>query len=55
MQTQKRLSTQAATTKKQAEPGKPEPLRSAPVVLDAQALRHVAGGNTSTQGPHKTW
>ena len=54
MQTQKRLSTQAATEKKQAEPNKAAPQRSAPVVLDAQALRHVAGGNT-TQGPHKTW
>jgi hypothetical protein len=55
MQSQKRLSTQAAATQKQAEQNKREPQRSAPIVLDPQTLRHVAGGNTSTQGPHKTW
>ena len=50
-----RQSNEKLTTeKKQAEPNKAAPQRSAPVVLDAQALRHVAGGNT-TQGPHKTW
>ena len=55
MQSQNRPSTQVSTTtKKAASPAKPADVRSAPTVLDTQALRQVAGGNT-TAGPHKTW
>lgn len=55
MQTQNRLSKQATTTAKKAvSPAKPADVRSAPIVLDTQSLRQVAGGST-TNGPHKTW
>jgi hypothetical protein len=57
MQSQKRLSTQPApTTNKLVAPAKRAEVRSAPVVLDAQALRQVSGGTGVGQnGPYKTW
>ncbi len=55
MQTNKPVSAPFATpAKKHPTAAQPAALRSAPVALDAQALRQVAGGNT-TNGPHKTW
>ena len=53
---EKRLSTQPAPAgKKPVSPAQRADLRSAPTPLDAQALRQVSGGTTSTQGPYKTW
>jgi hypothetical protein len=57
MQSQKRLSTQTApATKQLVVPAKRAEVRSAPVALDAQALRQVSGGTGANQnGPYKTW
>ncbi len=55
MQTQKRTPSHAAPVSKHvpAVPAKQALARSTPVELDAQALRHVAGG--TTDGPKKYW
>jgi hypothetical protein len=55
MQTQKRTPSNIAPVAKAAsslaiKPGAP---RSKPVEIDAQTLRHVAGG--TTDGPKKYW
>lgn len=55
MQTQKRTSSNTAPVAKAASPltVKPGAPRSKPVEIDAQALRHVAGG--TADGPKKYW
>lgn len=56
MQTQKRTpSLQTRTGKKAAAtPARRQDVRTAPIELDASALRHVSGGN-GEQGPKKYW
>jgi hypothetical protein len=56
MQTQKRTpSLNTRTAKKSpAAPAPRQDVRTAPVELDASALRHVSGGN-GEQGPKKYW
>lgn len=55
MQTQKRTPSNIAPVAKAASPLtiKPVAQRSKPVEIDAQALRHVAGG--VVDGPKKYW
>lgn len=55
MQTQKRTPSNTAPVAKAASPLtiKPSSPRSKPVEIDAQTLRHVAGG--TTDGPKKYW
>lgn len=55
MQTQKRTPSNTAPVAKAASPLtiKPVPQRSKPVEIDAQSLRHVAGG--TADGPKKYW
>jgi hypothetical protein len=56
MKTQRRLSTQPApASKKLLAPANRAQVRSAPITLDAQALKQVSGGTSETQGPYKTW
>jgi len=53
MQSQKRLPQHAASVSSKKQPtvsAKPAQVRSAPVVLDQQSLRQVAGG---TDAPNK--
>jgi hypothetical protein len=54
MQTQKRTPSNTTPVAKAASPLtiKPNAPRSKPVEIDAQTLRHVAGG---TEGPKKYW
>ena len=54
MQTQKRTPSNTAPVAKAASPLtiKPNAPRSKPVEIDAQTLRHVAGG---VEGPKKYW
>lgn len=55
MQSQKRTLPHAAPAAKQAKSAvtQREVARTKPVEIDAQALRHVAGGNTDL--PRKYW
>jgi len=57
MKTQRHLSTTqpAPAAKKLPAPANRPHVRSAPLTLDAQALKQVAGGTEATQGPYKTW
>ena len=54
MQSQKRTPSHTTPVSKSqpAVPAKRSGLRTAPVVLDEQSLRHVSGG---TDGPKKYW
>lgn len=57
MQTQKRTPSLTTRAGKKA-PTTPAPLqdvRTAPLVLDTQSLRHVSGGGGETAGPKKYW
>ncbi len=56
MQSQKGKVSQSTPTSRKASavPSRPAQKRSAPLVLDTQELRQVAGG-TTTEGPYKTW
>lgn len=55
MQTQKRTPSNTAPVAKAASSlaTKPSAPRSQPVEIDAQTLRHVAGG--TSEGPKKYW
>jgi hypothetical protein len=55
MQTQKRTPSPSTPVSKKAAAAQTrrQDVRTAPVVLDTQALRHVSGG--TTEGPKKYW